>query len=132
MAGRACAYGIPGDVADGNDILKVRNVVAQAVNRAREGKGPSIIENQTYRYSGHFLGEPQKYRTQKEVEAFKKKRDPIHRFKSDLQKEGTLSDNLDKDIKEAVSRMIEEAVQYAQGAPFPSPADALEDVFANP
>ena len=132
VAGRACAYGIKGYDADGNDILEVRKVVAKAVKRAREGKGPSIVENHTYRYSGHFQGEPQKYRTQEEVEEFKRKKDPIDRFKDELEKEGLLPDNVDKDLKEEVSHLIEEAVNYAKEAPFPRPEEALEDVYVNP
>ena len=106
--------------------------MAEAVKNARDGKGPSIVENQTYRYSGHFQGEPQKYRTQEEVEDSKRKNDPINRFKGVLEKEGILSGDLDKALKEEVSHLIEEAVAYAKEAPFPRPEEALEDVFVNP
>lgn len=132
VAGRAKAYGIPGYCADGNDVLEVRKTVAKAVKRARQGKGPSIVENQTYRYSGHFQGEPQKYRTQKEVEEFRRRRDPVDRFREDLKEEGILTEARDKEIKAAVSDLIEEAVQYAKDAPFPRPEDALEDLFVHP
>lgn len=132
VAARSAAYGIPGYVADGNDILDVRKTVAKAVKRARDGKGPSIVENQTYRYSGHFQGEPEKYRTQKEVEAHKNRSDPIHRFKAYLKKETILTDALDKKMGEEVSHLIEEAVQYAVDAPFPKPEDALEDLYVHP
>jgi TPP-dependent pyruvate/acetoin dehydrogenase alpha subunit len=63
VAGRACAYGIPGHTVDGNDILEVRKAVGEAVERARDGQGPSIVENRTYRYRGHFEGDPQLYRS---------------------------------------------------------------------
>lgn len=132
VAGRAKAYGIPGYVADGNDVLDVRKTVAKAVRRARQGKGPSIVENQTYRYSGHFQGEPQKYRTQKEVEEFRRRRDPIDRFKETLLQEGILTGSQDQEIEDAVSDLIEKAVQYAKDAPFPRPEDALEDLFVHP
>ena len=132
VAGRASAYGIPGDVANGNDILEVRTIVGKAVKRARDGKGPTIVESKTYRYRGHFEGDPQKYRTEKEVEEFKRKSDPIQLFKDLLKKEGTLSDKLDKDLREGVSHLIEEAVRYAQESPLPRPEDALEDLFVNP
>ena len=131
VAGRAKAYGIPGYVTDGNDVLEVRNTVAKAVKRARQGKGPSIIENRTYRYSGHFQGEPQKYRTQKEVEEFRQSRDPVDRFRENLIQEGILTETQDKEIKDAISHLIEEAVQYAREAPFPRPEDALEDLFVH-
>jgi len=132
VAGRAKAYGIPGYAPDGNDVLDVRKTVAKAVRRARQGKGPSIVENQTYRYSGHFQGEPQKYRTQKEVEEFRRRRDPIDRFKETLLQEGILTGSQDQEIKDAVSDLIEKAVQYAKDAPFPRPEDALEDLFVHP
>jgi TPP-dependent pyruvate/acetoin dehydrogenase alpha subunit len=132
VAGRAAAYGIPGYVIDGNDILEVRNTVGKAVKRAREGKGPSIVENKTYRYRGHFEGDPQKYRTQKEIEDFKKKGDPIQLFKTVLENEGILTDKLDRGLKDEVTNLIEEAVRYGQGGPLPTPEEALEDVFVNP
>jgi len=132
VAGRAAAYGIPGYVTNGNDILEVRNTVGKAVKWAREAKGPSIVENKTYRYRGHFEGDPQKYRTQKEIEAFKSKSDPIQLFKTILKKEETLSDKIDKDLREEVNAMIEEAVRYAQESPLPKPEEALEDLFVNP
>ena len=132
VAGRAAAYGIPGYEADGNDIMDVRKAVAKAVKLAREGKGPSIVECHTYRYSGHFQGEPQKYRTQDEVETTRKQRDPIEAFKKQLEKDGTLTGKMDQEIRERVTNSIEGAVQYATDAPFPKPEDALEDVFVNP
>ena len=106
--------------------------MGKAVKRARDGKGPTIVENKTYRYRGHFEGDPQKYRTQKEIEAFKSKSDPIQLFKTILKKEGTLSDKIDKDLREEVNAMIEEAVRYAQESPLPKPEEALEDLFVNP
>jgi TPP-dependent pyruvate/acetoin dehydrogenase alpha subunit len=132
VAGRAAAYGIPGYVTNGNDILEVRKTAGKAVKWARDGKGPSIVENKTYRYRGHFEGDPQKYRTQKEIEDFKKKGDPIQLFKTVLENEGILTDKLDRDLKDEVTNLIEEAVRYGQGGPLPRPEEALEDVFVNP
>jgi len=129
---RAKAYGIPGFVTDGNDILEVRKTVAKMVKRAREGKGPSIVENKTYRYRGHFEGDPQKYRTRKEIEGFRKKSDPIERFKAFLKKEGHLSDKSYKTLKIEVGQEIEESLEYAQDAPLPRPEAAMEDLFVNP
>jgi TPP-dependent pyruvate/acetoin dehydrogenase alpha subunit len=132
VAGRASAYGIPGWVANGNDLLDVRQTVGKAVKRAREGKGPSIVENKTYRYRGHFEGDPQKYRSQEEVREVRRKADPIRLFRNYLRKEGVLSDKAEKDLIKEVTRLIEEAVTYAQEAPLPRPEDALEDLFVNP
>lgn len=132
VAGRAAAYGIPGYAANGNDILDVRKKVGQAVNRARQGKGPSIIENKTYRYRGHFEGDPQRYRTKKEIESFKRREDPIQLFGRYLKKEGILSNKEERGISKEVSGLIEEAVLYAKQAPLPRPEDALEDLFVCP
>lgn len=132
VAGRAAGYGIPGHVVDGNDILEVRNVVGKAVARARMGKGPSIVENMTYRYRGHFEGDPQKYRSTDEIDTYRKTSDPIDRFKKHLQKEGILTTELEEKIKKDVTKLIDEAVQFGQDAPLPRPEDALEDLFVNP
>jgi TPP-dependent pyruvate/acetoin dehydrogenase alpha subunit len=132
IAGRASAYGIPGYTVNGNDILEVRKAVGKAVNQAREGKGPSIVENKTYRFRGHFEGDPQSYRTKKEIEDFKWKNDPIQLFKATLKNEGILTEKIDADLRDGVADLIKEAVQYAQDAPLPEPEEALEDLFSNP
>jgi TPP-dependent pyruvate/acetoin dehydrogenase alpha subunit len=132
VAGRACAYGIPGHEVDGNDILEVRSAVREAVERARKGQGPSIVENKTYRYRGHFEGDPQRYRPPDEIERFKTKEDPIQRFRSVLRKEAILSDKLEKELRGEVTLVIEEAIRYAKEAPLPRPEDALGDLFVNP
>jgi pyruvate dehydrogenase E1 component alpha subunit len=132
VAARAAGYGIPGISVNGNDVLEVRKVVGEAVERARKGQGPSIVENKTYRYRGHFEGDPQRYRSQKEIESFKNKSDPIQRFRNLLKKEGILSDKQEKAIRGEVTLQIEEAVTYAKGAPLPRPEEALEDLFVNP
>lgn len=132
VAERARAYGIPGFVTDGNDLLEVRKTVAKMVKRAREGKGPSIVENKTYRYRGHFEGDPQKYRSRKEIEGFRKKSDPIERFRAFLKKEGALSDKSYKAFKTEVEQEIVESLEYAQDASLPRPEAAVEDLFVNP
>lgn len=132
VAGRASAYGIPGRAVDGNDIVEVRKAVSEAVQRARSGQGPSIVENKTYRYRGHFEGDPQKYRSPEEVEGFKKERDPILAFAGRLKKEKALTDRSEKALKAEVAGIIDEALRYAQAAPLPRPEEALDDVYANP
>lgn len=132
VAARAAGYGLPGVTIDGNDILKVRDAVGEAVQRARKGEGPSIVENKTYRYRGHFEGDPQLYRSPAEIERFKNKQDPIQRFRNLLKKEGILSDKHEKAMRGEVILQIEEAVTYAKGAPLPRPEEALEDLFVNP
>jgi len=132
VADRAKAYGIPGYVADGNDVLDVRDVVGKAVTRARKGKGPSIVENMTYRYRGHHEGDPQKYRSTEEVERFRKTADPIERYKRQLEKEGILNAKLEEKIRTEVTKRIDAAVQFGRDAPNPRSEDALEDLFVNP
>jgi pyruvate dehydrogenase E1 component alpha subunit len=132
IAGRASAYGIPGYVSNGNDILEVRKTVAKAVKQAREGQGPSIVENKTYRYRGHFEGDPQKYRTTEEIEDFQREHDPIQLFKAVLTTEGIIDDNQDAELRDEVANTIEEAVRYAQDQPLPKPEEALEDLYVNP
>jgi len=132
IAGRASAYGIPGYVVNGDDILEVRKTVGAAVKQARKGNGPSIVENKTYRFRGHFEGDPQRYRTKNEIEDFKSKHDPIQLFKAALTKEGILTEKLDKDLRDGVATLIEEAVRYGQDQPLPQPEEALEDLYTNP
>ncbi|HID31030.1 MAG TPA: thiamine pyrophosphate-dependent dehydrogenase E1 component subunit alpha, partial [Desulfobacterales bacterium] len=132
VANRAKAYGIPGYVIDGNDILEVRKAVEKAVIRARKGDGPSIVENKTCRFRGHFEGDPQKYRNTEEIEGYRQTNDPIERFKKVLSREGILSENLDKKMRAKAAKIMEEAVHFGLGAPMPRPEDALEDLFVNP
>ena len=132
VAGRASAYGIPGVMVNGNDVLAVRKAVAEVVERARAGKGPAIVENKTYRYRGHYEGDPQRYRSQKEIEDFRKREDPILLFERLLTKEKVLSDKLKRGMHKEIARLIDGAVEFAQNAPLPRPEDALEDLYANP
>ncbi|MBN2033080.1 MAG: thiamine pyrophosphate-dependent dehydrogenase E1 component subunit alpha [Deltaproteobacteria bacterium] len=132
IAGRACAYGIPGYTANGNDVLEVREIVGRAVLRARSGEGPSIVENKTYRYRGHFEGDPQKYRSPQEIDGFKKEQDPIAVFEIRLKTAKVLTDSAAKKMRKDVAQIIEDAVHYAREAPLPQPEDAMEDLFVNP
>lgn len=132
VAGRAGAYGIPGISVNGNDLFEVRKAVGEAVRRARAGQGPSIVENRTYRYRGHFEGDPQKYRSPEDVERFRKTQDPIAALAERLKKERILTGKAEKEMIGEIARSIEEAVLYAKGAPLPRPEDALEDLVVNP
>ena len=91
VADRACAYGIPGEVVDGMDVLAVRGAVEKAVNRARKGEGPSLIEAKTYRYFGHSHSDPRAYRTKEEEQAYKD-RDPIKVLNEEMKAVGLISD----------------------------------------
>jgi TPP-dependent pyruvate/acetoin dehydrogenase alpha subunit len=129
LADRALSYGIPGIVVDGNDIMKVYEAVGEAVVRAREGRGPTLIEGKTYRWHGHFEGDQQAYKTKEEADDWKKK-DPIPRFRDHLVGKGLLSEAGAVAIDHEITREIEDAVKFALDSPFPAPEEAEEDVFA--
>jgi pyruvate dehydrogenase E1 component alpha subunit len=129
IADRATAYGIPGVVVDGNDVLAVYEAAFKAAERGRRGEGPTLIECKTYRHRGHSRVDPAKYRPKEEVEAWLAK-DPIKRFKEKLIKFNVLTDIEIQQIDKEVAAEIEEAVKYAMESPYPVPEEALEDVYA--
>jgi len=129
VADRAVAYGIPGVVVDGNDVLAVYEATQKAVERARKGEGPTLIECKTYRHKGHSRVDPAKYRPKEEVEEWLAK-DPIKRFKEKLLQTNTLTESEIQQIEKEVSDEIEEAVKFAMESPYPAPEEALEDIYA--
>jgi pyruvate dehydrogenase E1 component alpha subunit len=129
IADRAVSYGIPGVVVDGNDVLAVYEVTQNAVERARKGIGPTLIECKTYRHKGHSRVDPAKYRPKEEVEEWLAK-DPIKRLKEKLLKANTLTEVEIQRMEQGVSTEIEEAVKFATESPYPAPEEAVEDVYA--
>jgi pyruvate dehydrogenase E1 component alpha subunit len=129
IADRACAYDMPGVIVDGNDVLAVYDAVSEAVERARAGKGPTLVECKTYRWRGHSKSDAQRYRTREEVESWKKK-DPIARFQAHLLKEGILSENEMEQIEKQAHELIEEAVAFAESSPEPRVEEIAEGVYA--
>jgi pyruvate dehydrogenase E1 component alpha subunit len=129
IADRAMAYGILGVVADGNDVSAVYEVTQKAVERARRGMGPTLIECKTYRHKGHSRVDPAKYRPKEEVEEWLAK-DPIRRLKEKLLQASTITEAGIQQIEKEVSAQIEEAVKFATESSYPSPEEALEDVYA--
>lgn len=129
VALRAVAYGIPGETVDGNDVLAVYQAVTAAVERARSGEGPSLIENVTYRWRGHSKSDRNVYRTQEEIEEWKG-RCPIHRFKHALiEAEVMVAEALeaiDREAKATIDRAAEEALAF----PEPSPERMEDEVYA--
>jgi TPP-dependent pyruvate/acetoin dehydrogenase alpha subunit len=128
---RAAGYNMPGAAVDGNDVLQVRDATLQAVERARKGEGPSLIENKTYRIKGHFEGDPQKYRTAAEVQDWQEHKDPIKRFADLLSRQNILTPDLDRQIKDEAAARLEAALAFAESSPYPAPHEALEDLFVN-
>jgi len=129
FADRACAYGIPGEIVDGMDLPAVREAVGRAVERARQGEGPTLLECQTYRWYGHSRSDPRKYRT-KEEEAAWKARDPIPNFAAKLVEAGTASEAEIDAIEERVEQAIEDATDFALNSPFPAAEELEEFVYA--
>lgn len=129
IADRAAAYDMPGVVVDGNDVLAVHEAVTAAVARAREGKGPSLIECKTYRWRGHFEGDACVYRTQEELQEWMAK-DPLPRYAKKLI-DGGIATQAELDaIKAEVEKAIKDAIAFAEESPFPTPDDLLTDVYA--
>ena len=124
IADRACAYDMPGEVVDGMDLLAVRQAVGRAVERARRGEGPSLIECQTYRWYGHSRSDPRKYRTKQE-EAEWKARDPIPRFAAWLVENGICSEEEIDALEKKVQHSLDQATDFALQSPMP-PAEELE------
>lgn len=129
IADRAAAYAMPGTVVDGNDVLAVHEAVAQAVDRARLGEGPSLIECKTYRWKGHSKSDQERYRTREEVTAWKKK-DPIPRFEAHLIEQGVLTAEQAEKIAKEARALIEEAVAFAESSPEPRVEEISEGVYA--
>jgi len=129
ISDRAGAYGISGVTVDGNDVLAVFEASQKAVEHARSGAGPTLIECKTYRHKGHSRVDPAKYRSKEEVVRWLAK-DPINRFKEALLQNDVFSQAEVQKIGESVTAEIEEAVKFAVESPYPAPEEALEDVYA--
>ena len=129
IAGRAASYGMPGQIVDGNDLLAVKEGVAAAVASARDGKGPTLIECKTYRFSGHSRGDPRIYRTREEEGEWRQKC-PLKRFREKLLGEGVLDENGDREVRDDVARELAEAEQFARASAVDTAENIAEDVFA--
>ncbi|QKS72461.1 thiamine pyrophosphate-dependent dehydrogenase E1 component subunit alpha [Paenalkalicoccus suaedae] len=130
VATRAESYGIPGKVTDGNDIFSVMTDVKEAVDLAREGGGPSLIECKTYRWKGHSKSDAKKYRTREEEKEWRN-RDPIKAMKEALVEHGVATEEeLDK-VRQEAKQEVEGAVDFATESPEPGLDTLLEDVYAD-
>jgi acetoin:2,6-dichlorophenolindophenol oxidoreductase subunit alpha len=128
---RATAYGFPGVTVDGNDLQEVYEMVTTAVDRARRGRGPTLVENVTYRWKGHSKSDKNLYRTREEIAAWQE-RDPIVRFEEAVQKVGSLTDEEIQAARKAATDAVREAIRTANAAPG-APADRdllLDAVYA--
>mgnify|MGYP001356728270 CR=1 FL=1 len=128
---RGAGNGIPGEAVDGMDTLAMYDAAKRAVDRARAGEGPFLLEARTYRYRGHSMSDPAVYRTREEVEA-ERKNDPIPKLRDHiLKKKAATAEELDA-VVEQVEKDVDEAVRFAEESPWPEPSALYEDVYANP
>jgi TPP-dependent pyruvate/acetoin dehydrogenase alpha subunit len=128
IADRAAAYGIPGKIVDGNDLLAVIEAAGEAVDRARSGKGPTLLELETYRITGHSRRDPCLYQPEEERKQALAK-EPIGRFGRRLVAAGVTDQKGLDAIRDGVKAEVERSVEKAMADPFPKPEDALEDMF---
>jgi 2-oxoisovalerate dehydrogenase E1 component alpha subunit len=129
VADRAAGYGFPGVVVDGNDVLACYEVARQAVDRARRGEGPTLIEAKTYRFTAHSSDDDDKRYRQAEEVAIWRQKDPIQRYAAYLRDAGILRDPIEQEITERVNQQVDDATEYAEQAPDPTPDDLTTFVF---
>ncbi len=123
------AFGIPGERVDGMDVLAVRAAGEKAVEYARNGKGPYILEMQTYRYRGHSMSDPAKYRTKEEVDKYRNERDPIDHVRKILLDEKKTDEAALKAVDAEIRKIVNDAAEYAQQSPEPDPSELWTDVL---
>lgn len=129
VASRAVGYAMPGLVVDGNDAVAVHEAAAAAVLRARGGEGPSLLEMKTYRWRGHYVGDPEKYRSREEVESWRA-RCPIRALERALLERDLATAMEIADIWSAARAEMEAAIRFAEESPLPDPSEAFVDLFA--
>lgn len=125
---RGASFNIPGEEVDGMDVVAVREAGRRAIARARRGEGPTLLEMKTYRYRGHSMSDPAKYRSREEVEDVKSHRDPIDFIKTMLIDYGYANEDQLKEIDRDIRAVVTEAAEFAQQSPEPDPADLMKDI----
>jgi pyruvate dehydrogenase E1 component alpha subunit len=126
---RGASFRIPGEEVDGMDVLAVRAAAQKAADHARSGNGPYILEMKTYRYRGHSMSDPAKYRTREEVDDVRKTRDPIDHVEELLEKNGYADEATLKAIDAEVKRIVADAAEFARTSPEPDPSELYTDVY---
>ena len=129
VAARAVGYGVASEIVDGNDVLAVRAAAGRAIDRGRAGTGPTLLELKTYRWGGHFEGDPRKYRSRDEEAAWKA-RCPVARYRKHLLEVTGVEESRLSTLEAAVAAEVVEAVTFALDSPLPAPETALLNVFA--
>ncbi|MGE5545383.1 MAG: pyruvate dehydrogenase (acetyl-transferring) E1 component subunit alpha [Solirubrobacterales bacterium] len=126
---RGSAYGIPGEAVDGMSVQAVYEAAGRALEHARTGNGPYILEMKTYRYRGHSMSDPAKYRTKEEVTRMREQHDPIDTLKARLLEQGLIDEAGLKEIDREVKAVVQEAADFAQSSPEPDPSELWTDVL---
>ncbi len=127
---RGAAFGIPGMEVDGMDVLAVREAGRQAVDHARSGKGPYVLEMKTYRYRGHSMSDPAKYRTREEVDDVREHNDPIKRCEQRLSNNGFSDEAALKEIDKEIKAIVKEAADFSLESPLPEASELFTDIYA--
>ncbi|MCF7617044.1 thiamine pyrophosphate-dependent dehydrogenase E1 component subunit alpha [Bacillus sonorensis] len=131
IADRAAGYGIPGIQVDGKDVMAVYQAAEEAVKRAKNGEGPTLIECMTYRNYGHFEGDAQRYKTNEEKIEHQEEKDAISAFRAELLTKQMLTEAELVQIEAAVTEEINEAVEFSEKSPYPDQAELLTDVYVS-
>ncbi|AAU22434.1 thiamine pyrophosphate-dependent dehydrogenase E1 component subunit alpha [Bacillus licheniformis] len=131
IADRAAAYGIPGVRVDGKDAAAVFQAAGRAIERAKNGEGPTLIECMTYRNYGHFEGDAQRYKTNEEKAVHQEEKDAIAVFKSELLAKGLMSEEEQSRIEKEVEEAVEEAVAFSEKSAYPEETELLTDVYVS-
>jgi pyruvate dehydrogenase E1 component alpha subunit len=127
---RGISFNIPGEQVDGMDVRSVRAAADKALDWARTGKGPYILEMQTYRYRGHSMSDPAKYRTKEEVQKMREEHDPIEQVRARILREKHASEDDLKQIDQKVRAIVNEAAEFASNDPEPDPSELWTDILA--
>ena len=122
------SYEMPSETVDGMDVIAVYDAIARAAERGRKGEGPTLLNIETYRYKGHSMSDPQKYRTKEEVSEFQEK-DPIITVLNEIMKNKWLTDKQIDNIKKKVKEKVDESVTFAETSPDPDPSELYKDVY---
>ena len=125
------AFDMPSEPVDGMNVEEVHRAVARAAERARAGEGPTLLEFRTYRYKGHSMSDPQKYRSKDEVEGYKQ-RDPVEVIKKALLDKKFATEKDIEAIDQKIAAQVEESVKFAEDSPFPDPSEAFTEVYQEP
>ena len=129
IADRAAGYSMPGVIVDGNNFSAVAEASSAAIERARRGEGPTLIESKTYRHRGHSKSDRNRYRTKEEIDEWKELRDPIDLFETELRQFGILNDAGIEEVRASVEKEIADGIQFAKDSPMPNTGAALDYVY---